>query len=126
MLKKIQMKGRAVLFLLGAGASVDSGMKTYRSNDSSYYQFDESDPKQNPLDISALGDNDRMSHMWEHLEPIIRDCPSTYGPTYERIKEIASEYEHVLIANQNIDGLADLACGADRVIHLHGDIKTSQ
>jgi NAD-dependent deacetylase len=120
------MKG-SVMFLLGAGASVDSGMKTYRSagagGGQQYYIFDEENPDTNPLHVSALGDSERMRKMWEHLEPIINDRPTTYGPTYAKIKEIAARYEHCLIANQNIDGLAYLAAsGHENIKALHGNL----
>ncbi len=116
----------AVLFILGAGASVDSGMKVYRGGGGggtdNYYGFNEDDPKTNPLHISALGNNERMAHMWHHLMPIIKDRPTRPGPTYQKIEAICDEHEHAMVANQNIDGLADLACGSEMVVNMHGDL----
>ncbi len=116
----------AVLFLLGAGASVDSGLRTYRGGNSKYYNFDEEDPKANPLHVSALCSKERMVKMWEHLEPIVKDIPNEPGPTYQRIKEIAANHDHCMIATQNIDGLALKLGLRDSVVELHGTLSVMQ
>jgi NAD-dependent SIR2 family protein deacetylase len=119
---------KAVLFLLGAGASVDSGMKTYRggADTGAYYSFSsvEDDAERNPLHESALRNSFRLSRMWDHLMPIVRDIPDKVGPMYERIKEIAAGFSQHMIATQNIDGLAHKI--SDNVVELHGDLKTVQ
>jgi len=114
----------SVMFLLGAGASVDSGMRTYRGGDNRYYTFDEND-ETNPLLASGLGDASRMEAMWAHLAPIKRDMDAIadVGPTYRQIERIAHDYAHAMIVTQNIDGLAHRVC--DNVVEMHGNLSTA-
>lgn len=113
-----------MLFILGAGASVDSGMKTYRgggSNGQHYYKFDEENADTNPLHVSALLTEERRELMKQHLQLIADDvAAATLGPTYRAIGDIAQSYDHCLIATQNIDGLAHKT-GLE-VVELHGSL----
>lgn len=118
------MRSGSVLFLLGAGASVDSGMKTYRGTGDAYYTFDETDPLANPLHVCALGDDSGMERMWDHLMPIVKDARQVdqLGPTYANIAELAATYESSMVITQNIDSLALRMPGIDNVVELHGSL----
>ncbi len=124
----------AVLFLLGAGASVDSGMRVYRGgggggNGASYYNFDEDNDATNPLHASALGNDARMEAMWEHLLPIMQDARKAElhpGPTYERIKAIASTYTHCMVATQNVDAIVHQVYSYDDIVELHGSLGSAK
>lgn len=93
------------LFILGAGASVDSGLPTYRGTDAEPEKY-----------LSATGPLDQV---WEFLRPlyelIARESP---GPTYQLLKRFQSS----TILTQNVDGYAD-STGLP-VIELHGNWKT--
>lgn len=109
----------AVLFLLGAGASVDSGLSTYRGANR-YNKFDETRSNTNPVHVSALDDETRLKEMWQHFENIKKDIPDEAGETYQKIKAISAEYENSMIVTQNIDGLAQKI--SDNVVELHGSL----
>lgn len=115
------MKKEAVLFLLGAGASVDSGLKTYRGTENRYNKFDETDDTRNPVHVSALYDEKRILDLQNHFEEIQKDIPENVGPTYLKIKEIIEQYTDYLIVTQNIDGLASKIC--ENVVELHGSLQ---
>ncbi len=119
------MRSGSALFLLGAGASVDSGLKTYRGAGDKYYSFDENDPLSNPLHICALGDDSGMERMWNHLLPIIKDANQVeeLGPTYSKIAELASTYDSCMVVTQNIDGLALRIPGIDDIVEIHGSLS---
>ena len=117
------MKQRPILFILGAGASVDSGMKVYRSvtDESAYYEFDENDIAKNHLHVSALHDNERMEKMWQHLKQLYQDCDKAVaGPTYQTIQEMVRD-SPCLLLTQNVDGLVHSVTGDNvSIIELHG------
>lgn len=117
---EVSTKKNSVLFLLGAGASVDSGLKTYRGGENRYNKFDETDDNTNPVHVSALFDEERVLKLQNHFEEIKRDIPEHPGETYLKIKSIADQYEHCMIVTQNIDGLVSKIC--DNVVELHGSL----
>lgn len=118
----------SLVFLLGAGASVDSGMKVYRGNEEKYYSFDEQNDETNPLHVSVLSDNIRMKKMWNHLTPLIEDCKRNVpGPTYKKIQEMVTEQNPApcLILTQNVDGFVHTITGNNvTIVELHGTLST--
>lgn len=123
----------SVLFILGAGASQDSGFLTYRGVNGIYASnelCDSPDPDVNPLHVSALQDPDRLESLWQILNPIKQKTTQNpkLGPTYNIIQRIINQTSNeCLIVTQNVDGLA-LSCLTQncRVIEIHGNIQTTQ
>jgi len=99
------------LIILGAGASVDSGMGTYRGKfdedgKEKYYKFDEDNIQNNPMHVSALKDPERRKDMWNHIRKIAEDVEkANIGPTYIKLQELCGKYDKIFILTQNIDGL---------------------
>lgn len=132
-------KGEGPLFfLLGAGASVDSGMKTYRSNNNDnnedllipndreallYTYYDESNP---PMTIDAFESDQGMERMWNHVEELRTDKDNSWiGPTYMKLQKICQNTtKEVLIVTQNVDGIIrKLSFGKNvTIIELHGHL----
>lgn len=99
-----------LLILLGAGASVDSGLPTYRGReDGSYF-----------VPISCY---DGYSKMWDHFKYLyecVKDCKP--GVTYDLLSELLNKYPKSNILTQNVDGYA--LSLPTQVIELHGNINT--
>ena len=122
--------GGSLLFLLGAGASVDSGLATYRGPSGMYSKNEKcnsNDPLVNPLHFSALYDAKRRCEMWHKvLGPLFRSIQKVQhlGPTYQKIQSMIDG--ETMIATQNVDGLA-LTLGVSNTntttIELHGNIQ---
>ena len=91
----------ATLFILGAGASADSGLPVYRGNGT--------DPE-NYLSLSSS-----MNTVWDYLTPLYEAIKShTPGPTYDALKRFPDS----LILTQNIDRYA-LSTGI-KTVEIHG------
>lgn len=107
-----------VLFLTGAGASVDSGLRTYRGKGGIYEESD-GDPQED-LSISTWWTDPEKS--WSTLKPLIKAVRSAKpGPTYRLMEKIAEKYS-VSIHTQNVDGFSKMVC--DNVWEMHGNIET--
>ena len=105
------------LFILGAGASVDSGLYTYRGENS------------NKTFISASV-NDDIETIWNSFGPlfnIIKKCNP--GETYNLINKIVLENPKSVILTQNVDGYILSSFNSlniqSEVIELHGNINYS-
>ncbi len=108
-----------ILFILGSGASVDSGLPTYRGP-SGIYNGDFS-PEQFFSDIDIEKDIDKV---WDYFRPLlISSISANPGPTYSKIKEILELYPKSSIITQNIDGLIAKALDSSKVpiVELHGN-----
>lgn len=102
-----------ILFILGAGASVDSGLLSYRGP-SGYYKEDAE---------STLSPYTPLDAVWEYLTPLYQQISTANpGPTYDLIAKIGKIYPGSAILTQNIDGLAH-STGLP-VIEMHGTHKT--
>lgn len=113
-------KGAFVLFILGAGASADSGMKTYRGSGETYYANEES------LHARELATSGGRKEIWRQMDAIAKDAAKVEKPghTYARIAEIANESEKVVVLTQNIDGLAERFLPPHvQIYELHGSLK---
>ena len=102
-----------ILFLLGAGASVDSGLPVYRGPSGIYKEGVE----------KILHPNNNLGEIWDFLRPLYRmiegNCP---GSTYQSIKILGDRYPGSLVVTQNIDGYAKWT-GLD-TIELHGTTES--
>ena len=83
------MKKSTIMWLLGAGASVDSDLPTYRGPDGLYTEAEASQAMISPEKQREI--LNKINH-----------CRS--GPTYEEIKKISSSESFII--TQNIDGFA--------------------
>lgn len=98
-----------VLFILGSGSSVDSGLFTYR--DSNKYN-----------NIATLDDD--VDTIWEKLLPIFckaKEC-NCLSNTYKIINDIMLKNPNSYILTQNIDGLIK-QIKTENIIELHGNIN---
>ena len=106
---------KSSLFILGAGASVDSGLPTYRginglyNNSFDYYE-------------QMLTKTTNSNKLWEILEPLFNQIYNTkdIGETYKLLETlINNKYPNSMIATQNIDGFAKNICVP--LVELHGN-----
>ena len=109
-----------IVFITGAGASVDSGLRTYRGNDGIY----NNSPNNPQNDLSIETWNETPFQTWNTLGPLIKSIKQNNpGPTYQLLKSINEKHE-IQIITQNIDGYAHFS--TDNVRELHGNIKSMQ
>lgn len=107
-----------ILFITGAGASVDSGLNTYRGKNGLYTNTDVS-PEENLSLNTWMVEPERT---WETLSELINLIKTNQpGETYEILKQINEMYK-IAIYTQNIDGYSHYAC--KNVHELHGHINT--
>ncbi|MDB9801227.1 hypothetical protein OAB94_02495 [Flavobacteriaceae bacterium] len=116
----MKIKG-PVLLILGAGASVDSGLNAFRNSKNALYE-NITNPE-DTLHFACLSVFKLRQKMFDLLKPIYDDilsCNGKYGQTYD----ILSKYlKNGCVVNQNIDGLATIAFKdiAKDVIEMHGN-----
>lgn len=141
--KKIMEVEGPIFFILGAGASVDSGMKTYRGGGGGvgddipyppegreerlYTYYDPNDP---PMTVDALGNDEKMRRMWNHVEELRRDKDKAiHGYTYIKLQEmLAAVRGNAMVVTQNVDGLASrrrIETSGAPVIELHGHLDSA-
>lgn len=91
----------ATFFILGAGASVDSGLPTFRG-DNGYYS--EKKDIESILSIDSLKSPKKLLRLWKELQPLYSKIQSQKpGRTYEVIKQVFDKFPQSYILNQNID-----------------------
>lgn len=107
-----------LFIILGAGASVDSHLPTYRGAQGLYNGTQPEDilcPEVLYLKPNGVHD------IWQMLRPLYQSIAETKpGPTYAALKSIVDE--NSVILTQNIDGLARTI--SDNVIEIHGNWRT--
>lgn len=110
-------------FILGAGASVDSGMKTYRGHESLSYTY--YDPDNPPMTFEALGNDEGMKRMWAHVEELKKDKNNAkIGATYLKLQKMLND--NCMVVTQNVDGLIHAIDTHDaRIVEIHGHLKTA-
>jgi NAD-dependent deacetylase len=116
------LNARSILFVTGAGVSVDSGLPTYRDDDG-WYQTDLAEETM-PLERALSGDvlSDHPEVTWKYLARMERACrDSRCNRAHEVIAQMEQRFERVWTLTQNVDGLHRLA-GARNVIDIHGDL----
>jgi NAD-dependent deacetylase len=107
----------SIFFILGAGASVDSGLCTYRGANSKIKNYD---------DIMELLNNDNWDKnkicVWNYLEKFNEDIKKCeLGETYKLINEIYKYYPKSFVLTQNIDGLINKIDIPS--VEIHGNLK---
>lgn len=99
------------LFILGAGCSVDCGLKIYKGNNSLE-------------NVSYATTFDNILTIWEKLTPLFNDIQkSVFGETYQLLQKIVNLNENCTIITQNIDGHI-LNIKNANIVELHGNINT--
>ena len=107
---------KKVVFLTGAGMSVESGFKTFRGNDGLWENY--------PVEQVAshegwIRDPVLVNNFYTGLRRKLWQAPPTEGPRL--IAGMEEKYD-VTVITQNVDALHERA-GSRRVIHLHGELS---
>ena len=109
------MAKKKIVFLTGAGMSVESGFKTFRGNDGLWENY--------PVDKVAShegweADPTLVTNFYNMLRGKLRDARPNEG--HRLIKGLEDEWD-VTVVTQNVDNLHEKA-GSSHVIHLHGEL----
>jgi NAD-dependent deacetylase len=111
------MSNRGIFFILGAGASVDSGLKTYRGENGVY-----NNSPVNPAEIlspSTLHKDPQI--IWDFLKPLYQSIDkATLGKTYKKITELITHFPRSFVMTQNIDMLAQVL--PVPIVEMHGTV----
>ncbi len=104
-----------IVFLTGAGMSVESGFKTFRGNDGLWENY--------PVEQVAShqgweADPTLVTRFYNMMRQKLYDAQPNEG--HRLIKSLESKY-HVTVVTQNVDDLHERA-GSEHVIHLHGEL----
>ncbi len=113
---------RSILFVTGAGISVDSGLPTYRDDDGLCRtdRAEDGMPMERALSGDILCDHPELT--WKHLARMEKACRgSRCNRAHEVIAEMERHFERVWTLTQNVDGLHRSA-GSRNVIDIHGDL----
>jgi NAD-dependent deacetylase len=106
---------KKIVFLTGAGMSVESGFKTFRGNDGLWEDY--------PVEQVATHEGWVTNPLLvNNFYNILRKKLFTAKPNEGHclIKELENDYE-VMVITQNVDDLHEKA-GSANVIHLHGEL----
>ena len=112
----------SILFITGAGISVDSGLPTYRGIGGLYENEDTEDgmPVESALSAATLDSDPSIT--WKYLSQIERNCRgATFNRAHEIITEMQHRFDRVWILTQNIDGF-HTAAGSTNTIEIHGNV----
>lgn len=106
---------KKIVFLTGAGMSVESGFKTFRGNDGLWENY--------PVDQVAshegwLNDPTLVTNFYNMLRKKLYAAEPNEG--HKLIKSLEEKYD-VCVITQNVDNLHERA-GSTKVIHLHGEL----
>ena len=109
------MRMKKIVFLTGAGMSVESGFKTFRGNDGLWENY--------PVDQIAthegwLADPTLVTNFYNMLRQKLYAAEPNEG--HRLIKDLEADYD-VKVITQNVDNLHEKA-GSSHVIHLHGEL----
>ena len=110
----------SILFVLGAGASVSSGLRTYRGPTGIY-------PKNVEQILCPEMLNGDPGRVWEEIRNTIlkNQNQMTIGPTYHSLKKFADRFPKSMFVTQNVDGLIrQVGIPDDRICELHGELRT--
>ena len=106
---------KKIVFLTGAGMSVESGFKTFRGNDGLWENY--------PVDQVAshegwLNDPTLVTNFYNMLRKKLYAAEPNDG--HKLIKSLEEKYD-VCVITQNVDNLHERA-RSTKVIHLHGEL----
>lgn len=110
-----------LFILLGAGASADSGIRTYRGENGIYEGKDKIAQPEDTLCLSYLLENPQT--FWQIHTPLFEAVRThSPGPTYQLLQKLIDQNPGSFIATQNVDGYArSVSCP---VYELHGNWST--
>ena len=107
---------KKIVFLTGAGISVESGFKTFRGNDGLWENY----PVEKVATHEAWEDNPEfINNFYNGLRKKLFTAKPNDG--HLLIKQLEDKYK-VTVITQNVDDLHEMA-GSTNVIHLHGELK---
>ena len=114
-MEKNNQKRQKIVFLTGAGMSVESGFKTFRGNDGLWENY----PVERVATHEAwVTDPDFVTEFYNRLRKKLYAAQPNKG--HKLIKELERDYD-VTVVTQNVDNLHEKA-GSTHVIHLHGEL----
>ena len=106
---------KKVVFLTGAGMSVESGFKTFRGNDGLWENY----PVEQIASHEGWESNPTLvTNFYNMLRRKLWDAQPNEG--HRLVAELENDYE-VSVLTQNVDNLHEKA-GSSHVIHLHGEL----
>ncbi|EHO66916.1 NAD-dependent deacetylase [Prevotella micans F0438] len=106
---------RKIVFLTGAGMSVESGFKTFRGNDGLWENY----PVEQVATHEGWENNPTLvTNFYNMLRKKLYDAEPNKG--HKLIKDLEENYK-VTVITQNVDNLHEKA-GSTNVIHLHGEL----
>lgn len=107
---------KKVVFLTGAGMSVESGFKTFRGNDGLWEDY----PVEQVASHEGWEANPTLvNNFYNKLRRKLYTALPNKG--HQLIKELEKAYD-VVVITQNVDNLHEKA-GSKKVIHLHGELS---
>lgn len=107
---------KKVVFLTGAGMSVESGFKTFRGNDGLWEDY----PVEQVASHEGWEANPTLvNNFYNKLRKKLYTALPNKG--HQLIKELEKSYD-VVVITQNVDNLHEKA-GSRKVIHLHGELS---
>lgn len=106
---------KKIVFLTGAGMSVESGFKTFRGNDGLWEDY----PVGQVASHEGWEANPTLvNSFYNNLRKKLYAASPNEG--HHLIKELEKDYD-VTVVTQNVDNLHERA-GSSKVIHLHGEL----
>lgn len=106
---------KKIVFLTGAGMSVESGFKTFRGNDGLWEDY----PVEQVASHEGWEANPTLvNSFYNNLRKKLYAASPNEG--HRLIKELEKGYD-VTVVTQNVDNLHERA-GSSKVIHLHGEL----
>lgn len=109
-------KKQKIVFLTGAGMSVESGFKTFRGNDGLWENY----PVQQVATHEGWeADPTLVTNFYNMLRKKLYAAQPNEG--HKLIKSLEDSYD-VVVVTQNVDNLHEKA-GSSKVIHLHGELS---
>lgn len=106
---------KKIVFLTGAGMSVESGFKTFRGNDGLWEDY----PVEQVASHEGWEANPTLvTSFYNNLRKKLYAASPNEG--HRLIKELEKDYD-VTVVTQNVDNLHERA-GSSKVIHLHGEL----
>lgn len=107
---------KKIVFLTGAGMSVESGFKTFRGNDGLWEDY----PVEQVASHEGWEANPTLvNNFYNRLRKKLYTALPNKG--HQLIKELEKAYD-VVVITQNVDNLHEKA-GLRKVIHLHGELS---
>jgi NAD-dependent deacetylase len=112
-----------LLFITGAGMSVDSGLPTYRGVGGLYEGVETTEGM--AIEEALSGDmmERRPELCWKYILEIERACRGALpNAGHHAIAALERRFDEVWVLTQNVDGLHRSA-GSTRIIDIHGDVR---